>query len=105
VSKRVQAALGGERGERRLLVVAALRQAFERVVVEDVDPAADPVGQPRRLAEPAHDVLVGQVDHAEGAPHRHDGDRRRGPALAMAREQRRKVDVDELVAVQRVHRA
>src|SRR3954454_9289359 len=44
-------ALLGELGERVLLVVAALGQAPQRLVVEHVHPGVDPVVEQRRLAQ------------------------------------------------------
>ena len=48
-----QLSLLRELGEGRLLVVAALRESLERLVVEDVDAGVDPVRQARRLDEAA----------------------------------------------------
>ena len=100
----VQPALGGELGKRRRLVVSALRQALDRLVVEHVDPAADPDGKVRVLAEAGDDVLLVELDEPEGALRADDGDRRGGAALAVPLEKGAEIDVDELVAVQREYR-
>ena len=52
----------GELGEGRRLVVALLREALERLLGQDVDPAVDPVRDARDLVEAGDDVVVGQVD-------------------------------------------
>ena len=53
------------------------------------------------LLEPAHDVVVVDVDEAELRLRLRDGDRRERTARPVGGQQRREVDVDELVAVQR----
>ena len=98
--QRAQASLGGELREGGRLVVAALREALERLLAEDVDAAADPLVEPRRLAK-AGDQVVVEVDHAERRAQRDDRDRRGRGALAVEAQQGREVDVDQLVAVQR----
>ena len=105
VAERAQPPLGGELGERRRLVVAPLGEPRERLLVEDVDAAVDPVRQPRRFAEADDDVVLVELDDPERRRQRRDRDRRRGAASPVVREQRAQVDVDELVAVQRVDRA
>ena len=80
--------LVGQLRERRLLVVAALRQPLERLVVEDVDPRIDPVRQVRRLAEAAHTVAGGELDDSELGPERRDDDRRRTTVLLVGLEER-----------------
>ena len=97
--------LGCELGEGRPLVVAALGEARERLVVEDVDAGVDPVGQLRRLVEALDRVVVRDLDDAEAGRQRSDDDRRRAAVLAVRCQQRGEVGVDKLVAVQRVERA
>src|SRR5207248_3620050 len=99
VPQRPQAALGGELGKGRRLVVAPLGEAFERLVAEDVDAAADPLVEAGRLAE-AGDEIALELDHAERRAERDDGDRPRRAALPVQREQSRQIDVHELVPVQ-----
>ena len=53
VAERAQTPLGGELRERGRLVVAALGQAGERLLAEDVEAGVDPVRQRGRLAEAA----------------------------------------------------
>src|SRR5262249_28330628 len=65
VAEGVELPLRCQLGECRLLVVAALGQPLERLVVEDVDAGVDPVRQARRFAKTAHTVAVRELDHAE----------------------------------------
>src|SRR3954462_13171136 len=58
VPQRPQLALRGECREGRRLVVAALGKALERLLAQGIDPAADPLVEPRRLAETRHQVVV-----------------------------------------------
>src|SRR5207245_75711 len=104
VAEAVQLSLRSERGERRLLVVAALRQTRERLVVEDVDACVHPVRESRSLAEAGDSIAVRELDDAELRDQRRDHYRRCGAALAMQVEQRIEVDVVQLVAVERVQR-
>ena len=85
-----QLALLRELGERRLLVVAALGQPLERLVVEHVDAGVDPVRQSRRLAEAGDEVVVVEIDDAELRRQRRDDDRRRAAVLARARRAARR---------------
>src|SRR5438046_6004325 len=89
----------GELGERCRLVVAALREARERLLAEDVDAAADPALDRPALRE-ARDPAVVELDDPERRLRARDGDRRRGTVGTVGFEQPRKVDVDQLVAVQ-----
>jgi hypothetical protein len=91
-----------ERGEGGRLVVAALRQAGERLLAEDVDAAADPVREEPRLLEAGDPVVLAQLDDPEGRARMRHRDRRGGPRRAVPVEERREVDVEQLVAVQRV---
>src|SRR5215208_4217464 len=102
VPVRAQAPLLDELGERRRLVVAPVREAAYGLRREHVDAAVDPVRDPAALAEADDDVVVAQVDDAERRLRPRDRDRRGGAGDAVCREQRVEVDVDELVAVQRV---
>src|SRR3954451_22057628 len=81
-------------------MVAALREASERLLAEGVDAATDPLVESRRLAEACHQVVV-EVDYAEGRAQRDDGDRRGGASFPVEGEQLREVDVNQLVAVER----
>ena len=101
VAVRAQRALGGELREDRRLVVALLGEALDRGGGQHVDAAVDPVRHPRHLVEAGHDVVVGEIDLPELRRRLRDGDRRCRPARAMPRQQRREIDVDELVAVHR----
>src|SRR4029079_4825803 len=100
VPERAQAPSGRELRERARLVVAALGEALERLFAEHVDAAADPLVEARGLSESGDEVVV-EGDHTEGRAQGDDGDGRGRLALAMQRQQLRKVDVDQLVAVQR----
>ena len=81
VAVRAEAPLGGELGERRRLVVAALGKPLERLLAEDVDAAADPVRDRGRASlKPVDDVVVAEVDDAERRARPRDGDRRRRAA-------------------------
>src|SRR3954468_2846988 len=60
-----EAPLGGELRERGALVVAALGEAGERLLVENVDPDVDPVRQRRRLLEAGDVVACVEVDDPE----------------------------------------
>src|SRR5258705_14021095 len=77
-----QAALAGELGKDRRLVVAALREALERLVPEDVDATAHPLVKAGRLAEAGDQVAV-ELDYAEQRAQRDDRDGRRRAALAV----------------------
>src|SRR5438105_2292563 len=66
VPVREQLSVGDELRKRRRLVVAALGEAFDRLLGEDVDPAVDPVRDPTAFAESLDDVPVAEVDDAEG---------------------------------------
>src|SRR6266516_1959001 len=90
----------GELGERCRLVVAALREARERLLAEDVDAAADPALDRPALRE-ARDPAVVELDDPERRLRARHGDRRRGAVGTVGLEQARKVDVDQLVAVER----
>src|SRR5438552_235640 len=98
-----QLSLRGELGEGALLVVSALREPVDRLVVEDVDPRVDPVFEQGRLTEAGYRPAAVDVDDAERRAHLRDDDRRRGTRLAVLREERGEVDVEQLVAVQREH--
>src|SRR6266536_2121973 len=86
----------GELGERCRLVVAALREARERLLAEDVDAAADPALDRPALRE-ARDPAVVELDDPERRLRARHGDRRRGAVGTVGLEQARKVDVDQLV--------
>ena len=81
------------------LVVASLGQALEGLLPEDVDAAAHPVRQARRLAEPVTTSSLAELDDAEGERSGATTIVAAAP-LPVAREERR-VDVEDLVAVQR----
>src|SRR5205085_12270623 len=95
VAEGAQAALGGEIGERRRLVVAALGKAPERLLGEDVDPAVHPVRDAPGLSEAGHDVVLSEVDEAEGRGRPGDGNRRRCAAAAVMGDESVEVDVEE----------
>src|SRR5439155_5289815 len=71
VPVRVEPPFRRELREGARLVVAALREARERLLAEDVDAAADPVLEPWRLAEARHEVLL-ELDDAERRAQRDD---------------------------------
>src|SRR6266508_3089092 len=104
VAEGVELSLLRQLGERRLLVVAPLRQPLERFLVEDVDAAVHPVRQTRSLAEAGHAVAL-QLDDSELRDEPRDHYRRRRTVSTMGLEHRLEVDVVELVAVDREHRA
>ena len=104
VAEGEQLPFAGELRERRLLVVASLRQTLERLVVEHVDAAVHPVREARRLAKTCDAIVRSQLDDAELRHERRHDDRRGPPTLAVAPEQRLEVDVMELVAVEGVER-
>src|SRR5207249_4332025 len=81
VPERRELALGREVRERAQLVVAPLREALERLLVEHVDARVDPVVELRRLAEAGDHVAVAEVDDAEGRPDLGDDDGRRRSTL------------------------
>ena len=54
--------LASELRKGRVLVVAALGQALDGLLAEDVDAAADPVRQLGSLAESGDDIFLAQVD-------------------------------------------
>src|SRR5207248_340629 len=60
-----QLSLRGELGEGALLVVSALREPVDRLVVEDVDPRVDPVFEQGRLTEAGYRPAAVDVDDAE----------------------------------------
>ena len=60
-----QLSLRGELGEGVLLVVAALGEPVDRLVVEDVDPRVDPVVEQGRLTEARDRPAAVDVDDAE----------------------------------------
>src|SRR5215217_4288400 len=101
VAKRVDASLASELRKGRVLVVATLGQTLDGLLAEDVDAAADPVGQLGRLAESRDDVVVAEVDDPERRLERRDGDRRCRARLPVAGKYRAEVEVDQLIAVQR----
>src|SRR5581483_6282989 len=68
VAEAAQLPLGGQLGKRGLLVVAALRQPRQRLLVEDVDAGVDPVRERRRLAEARDRAVVALVDITERRP-------------------------------------
>ena len=100
VAEGAQAALGRELGEGRRLVVAPLGEPLDRFFGEDVVAAVDPVRHAAAFAEPAHEVVVVDVDEAELRLGLGDGDRRERASRPVSGEQAGEVDVDELVAVQ-----
>src|SRR4051812_6108371 len=103
MAERAQRTFRGELGERRRLVVASIREALDRLGREHVVAAVDPERDLAALAEAVHDVVVVDVDEPELRLRLRDGDRRLRATRAMCGEQSVVVDVDELVAVQRVH--
>ena len=100
-----QLAFLGELGEGRLLVVAALRQPLERLVVEHVDAGVHPMREPRCFVKAADTVAVRQLDDAELRLQRRDHDGRCAFILLVRVEEGTQVDVVELVAVERIQRA
>src|SRR6187551_292698 len=84
VAERLHASLAGELRKGRVLVIAALRQAVERLLPEDVDAAADPVRELRRLPKAGDDIVVPEVDDPERRLQRRYCDSRRGTGLAVA---------------------
>src|SRR5437763_16953116 len=64
VPQRPQAALGGEHGKDRRLVVAPLWAPLERLGGEGVDAAADPLDEAGRPAEPGNENAL-ERDRAE----------------------------------------
>src|SRR5262245_16656868 len=105
VTKASQLALLSEVGERRRLVVALVREAGERLVAESVDAGVDPVVEEWRLAEAGDAAVVLELDDAERRADLRDHDRRAGAVRVLLGEERRKVDVEQLVAVEREHGA
>src|SRR6266498_4225426 len=97
--KRVQPALGSELREGRRLVIAALRQALDRLCAEHVDAAADPVLEARSLAEGGHEIVL-ELNDAEGRLQRHDRDRGGAATPPVERQELTQIGVHELVAVQ-----
>ena len=87
--RRPRSASSGKVGR---LVVAPLRQRRERLLAEDVDAAAHPVRQERCLLEARDEVVLAQLDDAEGRARMGDGDRRGAPRLAVPLEQRGEVE-------------
>src|SRR5207302_10313864 len=83
VAKAVELSLVGELGECRLLVVAALGQSRQRLVVEDVDACVHPVREPRRLAEACNPVAFLELDDAKLRNEWCDDDGRRAAVLAV----------------------
>src|SRR5581483_7106422 len=102
VPERVQPPLCGELRKRRRLVVALLREARDRLVAQHVVAAVDPERDAAALAEPVDHVVVAELDDAELRVRLRDRDRRERIRRAMPLEHGNEVDVDELVAVQRV---
>src|SRR5205807_1455265 len=88
--------------ERRRLVVAALREARERLLPEYVNAAADPVRNTGTLVEALHEIGLAELDDAERREGPRDGDGRRRTRPSVPLEQRRQIDVEQLVPVQRV---
>src|SRR5262249_61272503 len=95
----VQPAFLDELGEGGRLVVAAVGEAVDRFLREDVDAAVHPVRDPATLAEADDNIVVSEVDDAERRLRPGDRNGRSAPRLPVPREQRAKVDDDELVAV------
>ena len=102
VPERGEPSVGGELGKRRRLVVAALgqraRSPRRRARRRRSSPSTAASG-PRETRRPSR--RPSSVDDAERRRQRRDRDRRGRRALAVQREQRLEVDVEELVAVQR----
>ena len=84
-------------------MVALLGQPRQRLRAEHVDAAADPVRQAGLLPEAEHGVVLVDVDDPEVRLERDDGDRRRRVRRPVMRGQRAQIEIDELVAVERVH--
>src|SRR5207237_4598184 len=89
-------------GKGRLLLITALRQTLDRLVVEHVDARVHPVRKPRRLPEPDDAIVVLELDDAELRDERREDDRRSCTMRTMRGEHRLEIDVVELVAVARV---
>src|SRR6266516_3766439 len=77
-----------ELGEGRLLVVAALRQSLERLVVEHVDADIHPMWEPRCFPKAADAIAVRKLDDAELRLQRGDDDRR-GAVVLLVRVEKR----------------
>src|SRR5206468_11319826 len=85
----------------RRLVVAAFGKTLDRLRREHVVAAVHPERDLAAFAKAAHDIRFVDVDEPELRPGARDSDRCERAAPAMCSEQRREVDVDELVAVER----
>ena len=83
-------------------MVASLGQARERLLAEHVDARVDPVRELRRLAEAGDEIAVGEVDDPERGVDLRDDDGRGAAVGAVRVEEAAQVDVEQLVAVQRV---
>ncbi len=83
-------------------MVATVGEALDRLGGQDVDTAVDPIRNSAAFAETRDDIPVAELDDAERRGGPSNGDGRRGRRLTVQGEKRREVDVDELVAVQRV---
>ena len=80
-------------------MVASLGKPLDRLLLEHVEPSVDPVRKLGRLAEPADDVRLVDVDDAEVALERRDC-QGRGPAPGLVvLPQAGEVEIEELVAV------
>ena len=94
----------GRAREGRALVVAPFREAIERLVAEHVDAAAHPRRGGRLLLEAGHPTSSASWTRPNGkVAARLRSSRRRLTRCAGRRK--REVDVDQLVAVERQHRA
>src|SRR5579871_2064443 len=105
VAVAAQLALGGELGERRELVVAALGEPLERLLAEDVDAGVDPLVEHRRFAKAGDRAVLLEIDDAEGGTHLGYDDRRGRAALLVLGDEAGIVEVEQLVSVEREHRA
>src|SRR5919201_1751652 len=94
--------VGRQLGKRRRLVVTPLRQAFERLLPEDIHTAAHPRRHPAALAEAAHDVLLIELDDPERRRRPRHHDRRGRAGLAVTSQHLAQIAVEQLVPVQRV---
>ena len=97
-----QPTLGGELREGSRLVVATVGEAPDRLGREHVDAAVHPVRIVAGLREPRDDVVVSDLDDGEPRSRTRDRNRCRRSTLTVPAEQRGEIDVDQLVAVQRV---
>ena len=82
-------------------MVAELGERSEGLLTERVDAAADPNRKLRGLLEARDEIVLAQLDEAERRARVRDDDRGGGTRLPVASQQRREVDVDQLVAVER----